>query len=73
MTLREHSLLIESWKAGLMSRRSFATRAMALGVAAPSVAAVLAGRKDVFAQDPTPTPYAPETHGNEDAAVKIRY
>ena len=73
MTLREHSLLIESWKAGLMSRRSFATRAMALGVAAPSVAAVLAGRSEVFAQDPTPTPYAPETHGNEDAAVKIRY
>jgi multiple sugar transport system substrate-binding protein len=65
--------LIESLLSESLSRRGFVTRAMAAGLSAATVSALLAGRTDVIAQDPTPTPYAPETHGSDTASVRIRY
>ena len=73
MTHYDPTLLIEAWKAGSISRRSLVTRAMALGIGAPAISAVLAGRAEVFAQEPTPTPHPPETHGSDTASVQIRY
>ncbi|MGH2562155.1 MAG: extracellular solute-binding protein [Thermomicrobiales bacterium] len=66
--------LVQAWQEGKLSRRAFMTRAMALGLTAGAASAVLAGRRSAAAQEeaPTPTPIV-ETHGAEEAGVKIRY
>lgn len=65
--------LVNDLDARRLPRREFVRRALALGVSAGAVTAALAGREVALAQDPTPTPFAVETFGGGDAAVKLRY
>lgn len=68
--------LVHDFLTGAMTRRRFAARALALGMSASAIGSFLAagqGDARVGAQEPTPTPYPPETFGGEGAKVKIRY
>ncbi|MGH2533255.1 MAG: extracellular solute-binding protein [Thermomicrobiales bacterium] len=72
MSTRYLQELIAAWQDGTLSRRDFVRQALAAGVSAGLVSATLAGRQSVSAQDPTPTPFPPQTF-NEGASVKLRY
>jgi multiple sugar transport system substrate-binding protein len=77
-TNKQLNELIGALYQGRISRRAFAGGAMALGLSAGAVSALIGGRSVATAQDNTPTP-APtqtpiaETHGSADASVKISY
>ncbi|GIW03428.1 MAG: hypothetical protein KatS3mg059_0048 [Thermomicrobiales bacterium] len=77
MSARELQELLEAWQQGRISRRSFFTSALALGVSAGAASALMSTSHRASAQDqptpvPTPTPIQ-ETHGSASASVKISY
>lgn len=77
MSARELQELLEAWQQGRISRRSFFTSAIALGLSAGAASALMSGRHRAGAQEqptpvPTPTPIQ-ETHGSASASVKISY
>jgi multiple sugar transport system substrate-binding protein len=75
MTARVRDQVIDEFLEGRINRRRFVERALAVGMGASAIGAILAGSTrphDVAAQDPTPTPFPLETF-NEGASVKLRY
>jgi multiple sugar transport system substrate-binding protein len=68
--------LIQAWQQGRISRRSFFTGAVALGLSAAAASALASGARSAAAADPTPPPTPTpinETHGAANASVKISY
>ena len=63
--------LFHEWREGRLSRRSFISSAMALGLSAGAASVLVSGGRRAAAQDPTPAPTSTpiqETFGEEGAA-----